>query len=51
MTLVYLATNKFKVREAEMVLGKQYGIELEIINPDFEILFILEWSSHRREGS
>ena len=37
MTLVYLTTNKFKVREAEMVLGKQYGIELEIINPDFEI--------------
>ncbi len=37
MSLVYLTTNKFKVREAEMVLGKQYGIELEIINPDFEI--------------
>lgn len=37
MKLVYLTTNKFKIREAEMVLGDQYGIDLEAINPDFEI--------------
>ena len=29
MKLVYLTTNKFKIREAEMVLGDQYGIDIE----------------------
>ena len=40
MKLIYLTTNKFKFREAEMVLHDQYGIELEVVNPNFEILEI-----------
>lgn len=36
-SITYLTTNKFKVREAKMVLGDKYGFEIDIINPDFEI--------------
>ena len=35
--LVYLTTNKYKFREAEIVLKDKYGLDIEIMNPDFEI--------------
>ena len=35
--LVYLTTNKYKFREAEIVLKGKYGLDIEIMNPDFEI--------------
>ena len=35
--IVYLTTNKFKFREAEIVLKNKYGLDIEIMNPDFEI--------------
>lgn len=36
--LVYLTTNPHKVEEANEFFSKKYGFELEIVNPDFEIL-------------
>lgn len=38
--LVYLTTNKHKVEEANEFFGKKYGFNLEIVNPEFEILEI-----------
>jgi len=38
--LYYATTNKHKVEEANEVFGKKYGFNIEIINPDFEILEI-----------
>lgn len=38
--LVYLTTNPHKVEEANEFFGKKYGFNLEIVNPDFEILEI-----------
>ena len=35
--IVYLTTNKYKFREAEIVLKNKYGLDVEIMNPDFEI--------------
>lgn len=35
--IIYLTTNEFKFREAEIVLKSNYGLDIEIINPDFEI--------------
>ncbi len=35
--LIYLTTNKYKLREAEIVLRDKYGFELKAMNPDFEI--------------
>ncbi|MBR2709439.1 non-canonical purine NTP pyrophosphatase [Candidatus Saccharibacteria bacterium] len=35
--IVYLTTNKFKAREAKIVLGDKYGLDIEIVDPDFEI--------------
>ena len=35
--IVYLTTNKYKFREAEIVLNNKYGLDVEIMNPDFEI--------------
>ena len=37
MKLTYLTTNKFKIREAELILRDKYGIDIEAMNPDFEI--------------
>ena len=36
--IIYLTTNPYKVREANTFLKGKYGFELEIIDPDFEIL-------------
>lgn len=36
--LIYLTTNKFKMNEANYFFKNKYGFELEIMNPDFEIL-------------
>ncbi len=38
--LVYLTTNPHKVEEANEFFGKKYGFNIEIVNPDFEILEI-----------
>ena len=38
--LIYLTTNKHKVEEANEFFEKKYGFNLEIVNPDFEILEI-----------
>lgn len=38
--LIYLTTNPGKMQEAEFFLKGKYGIDLEIIKPDFEILEI-----------
>ena len=38
--LIYLTTNPYKVEEANEFFGKKYGFNLEIVNPDFEILEI-----------
>lgn len=38
--LIYLTTNQNKVNEANEFFGKKYGFNLEIVNPDFEILEI-----------
>ncbi len=37
MEIIYLTTNKYKLREAEMVLRDKYGFDLKVMNPDFEI--------------
>lgn len=36
-SITYLTTNKFKLREAEIVLHDKYGFDLHAMNPDFEI--------------
>ena len=38
--LIYLTTNPHKVEEANKFFGEKYGFNLEIVNPDFEILEI-----------
>ena len=38
--LIYLTTNPNKVNEANEFFGKKYGFNIEIVNPDFEILEI-----------
>ena len=38
--LYYATTNKHKVEEENEFFGKKYGFNIEIINPDFEILEI-----------
>ncbi len=38
--LIYLTTNPHKVAEANRFLGEKYGLTLEIVNPNFEILEI-----------
>lgn len=38
--IIYLTTNPHKVEEANKFFKEQYGFEMEIINPDFEILEI-----------
>lgn len=38
--LIYLTTNPGKMQEAEFLFKGKYGIDLEIIKPDFEILEI-----------
>ena len=38
--LIYLTTNPNKVNEANEFFRKKYGFNLEIVNPDFEILEI-----------
>lgn len=35
--LIYLTTNPHKVEEANDLLGKKYGFNLEIMNPDFDV--------------
>ena len=36
--LIYLTTNPYKVAEANKFFKEKYGFDLEIVNPDFEIL-------------
>ena len=36
--LIYLTTNQYKVKEANEFFSKKYGFNLEIVNPNFEIL-------------
>lgn len=38
--LIYLTTNPHKVAEANEFFSKKYGFNIEIVNPDFEILEI-----------
>ena len=38
--LIYLTTNPNKVNEANEFFGKKYGFNIEIVNPDFEIIEI-----------
>ncbi len=38
--LIYLTTNPNKVNEANEFFGQKYGFNLEIVNPNFEILEI-----------
>ena len=38
--LIYLTTNPHKVEEANKFFKEKYGFDLEIVNPDFEILEI-----------
>ena len=38
--LVYLTTNKHTAEEANEFFSKKYGFNIEIVNPDFEILEI-----------
>lgn len=38
--LIYLTTNPYKVEEANKFFKEKYGFNLEIVNPDFEILEI-----------
>ncbi len=40
MKLIYLTTNKHKVEEANRFFKDKYGFDLEIVDPDFEILEI-----------
>ena len=35
--LIYLTTNKYKLREAEIYLKDKYGFNLQAMSPDFEI--------------
>ena len=35
--LLYLTSNPYKFREAQIVLADEYGFNLEIMNPDFEL--------------
>ena len=37
MELIYLTTNRYKLREAEIVLRDKYGFDLKAMNPNFEI--------------
>ena len=38
--LIYLTTNPNKVNEANEIFSKKYGFNIEIVNPNFEILEI-----------
>ena len=38
--LIYLTTNPNKIIEANEFFGKKYGFNIEIVNPNFEILEI-----------
>ena len=38
--LIYLTTNRHKVEEANRFFKQKYGFDVEIVNPDFEILEI-----------
>lgn len=38
--LTYLTTNPHKVREAQEFFGKKYGLDIEIMNPEFELIEI-----------
>lgn len=38
--LIYLTTNIHKIEEANKFFGEKYGFDLEIANPDFEIIEI-----------
>ena len=38
--LIYLTTNPHKIEEAKKTFVEKYGIKLEIMNPDFEVIEI-----------
>lgn len=37
MEIIYLTTNPYKMREAEIVLRDKYGFDIKAMEPDFEI--------------
>ncbi len=43
--LLYLTTNKYKIKEAKKHLVKKYGLKIEIKKPDFEVIEIQADSS------
>ena len=38
--LIYLTTNPHKMEEANEFFGKKYGFNMEVMNPDFEVIEI-----------
>ncbi len=41
--LYYATTNKHKSRRSKWIFGKKYGFNIEIIDPDFEMLEVNRW--------
>ena len=35
--MIYLSTNPYKITEAKTILNDKYGLDIEAVNPDFEI--------------
>ena len=48
--LIYLTTNKHKIEEANEFFGKKYGFNLEIVDPEFEILEIQSYTCSEVAG-
>ncbi|MBO4726137.1 MAG: non-canonical purine NTP pyrophosphatase, partial [Clostridia bacterium] len=38
--LIYLTTNPYKIEEANKFFKQKYGFNIEVVNPDFEIVEI-----------
>jgi len=38
--LIYLTSNPLKLKEANLFFGEKYGFDLEVMNPDFEVVEI-----------
>jgi XTP/dITP diphosphohydrolase len=38
--LTYLTTNQHKAKEAQHFFGEKYGIDIEVVDPDFELIEI-----------
>ena len=35
--MIYLSTNPYKIAEVKTILNDKYGLDIELVNPDFEI--------------